>query len=427
MILIRNGFILTQNKKRQIIKDGAILIEGEKITDIGTTAKLEKKYGKAIKKVIDGKNKVVMPGLINAHTHAAMTILRGYADDIPFKEWLTKKIWPAEVEMKGRDIYRGTEIACQEMLRSGTTTFNNMYWWQVDEVRAVKKAGLRDVVGSTAIEIGALKLGPKHIEKTYNRLKPVADQKIKLALAPHSIYTTSKETLVWCKNFADKNNLLLHIHLSETEEEVANCLKKHGCRPVEYLEKIGFLDKNVVAAHACWLSDKEIEILVKRAVSVVHCPTSNLKLVSGVMPLSKLLKAGVNVALGTDGATSNNSLDMFSEMKIAALIHKWQERNPEAASAQTVLDMATINGAKALGMENQIGTLEIDKKADLIILDFNQPHLMPVYNVVSHLVYAAKGSDVETVIINGKIVMENRKILTCSEKEILAEIEQIKF
>jgi 5-methylthioadenosine/S-adenosylhomocysteine deaminase len=402
MILIKNTTILTQNSQRQIIKNGAILINDEYILDIGLTKKLEKKYVNYVKKIINGQEKVALPGLINAHTHAAMTLLRGLADDMILMDWLTKKIWPRETKFKPGDIFNGTEIACKEMSQSGTTTFNNMYWYNEKEIHAVNSSGLRDFSGLLLLD--AMNFTPIYIEKLFNQLKKKTNKKIKINIAPHSIYAVSEKNLIWAKKFADQNNLLLHIHLSETEKEVSDCLKIHKCRPVEYLEKIGFLGKNVIAAHGCWLSDAEIKILVKKKVSLAHCPTSNLKLASGIMPLSKLIKAGANVCLGTDGAASNNSLDMFSEMKIAALIHKWNEKNPVIADAQTVLDMATINGARALHMDNEIGSLSIGKKADIILLDFNQPHLKPCSSPISHLVYSARGADVDLTIIDGKII-----------------------
>ncbi|MDD2753043.1 MAG: amidohydrolase [Candidatus Portnoybacteria bacterium] len=405
MIFIKNTTIVTQNSKRQIIEDGAILAEGNKIADIGQSAKLEKKYAKAKKKTIDGRGKVAIPGLINAHTHAAMSLLRGFADDMPLNDWLEKKIWPAEAKLGPEDICRGTKMACQEMLQSGTTTFNNMYWQPAQEIRAAREIGLQDFVGLTALDSGGMDIGPAQIAAEYERLKSKTGEDIKLVLTPHSIYAVSEETLRWCKKFADDNDLLLHIHLSETEEEVKNCLAKHKCQPVEYLEKIGFLGGNVVAAHCCWLSEKEIKILAKQKVSVAHCPVSNLKLSSGVAPLGKLLKAGVNVALGTDGPASNNCLDMFGEMKIAALIHKWDERNPAAADAQTILDMATINGAKALKIDKNIGSIDIGKQADIVLIDFDKPRLKPRHNMVSHLVYAAQGGDVCGVIIGGKVLL----------------------
>ncbi|HRY52479.1 MAG TPA: amidohydrolase [Candidatus Portnoybacteria bacterium] len=405
MILIKNITIITQNAQRQVIKDGAILIEGSKIAEVGQSKKIEKKYAKAKKKIIDGKGKIALPGLINAHTHAAMALLRGYADDLPLKKWLTEKIWPAEAKLKPADIYRGTELACEEMLQSGTTTFNNMYWQPEKEIAAAAKAGLRDFVGLTALDTNGMDIGADRIANLYRQLKPKVNDKIKLTLTPHSIYAVSRETLVWCKKFADENDLLLHIHLAETEGEVDDCQKAHGCRPVEYLEKLGFLGGNVVAAHCCWLTDNEINILAKNKVSVAHCPTSNLKLASGVMPLSKLLKAGVNVCLGADGPSSNNNLDLLEDMKIAALIHKWNEKDPSAASAQTILDLATINGAKALKIDDKIGSIDIGKEADIVIIDFDKrPHLKPCFNPISHLVYAAQGGDVEKVLIGGKVL-----------------------
>lgn len=406
MILITDATIVTQNKKRQIIKNGAVLIDGRKIVDLGPTQKLKKKYAKAKKRVIDGKGKVIMPGLINAHTHAAMALLRGYADDMPLMDWLNKKIWPAEAKMKPTNIYEGTKLACREMLASGTTTFFDMYWQSEPIIKAISETGSRGFVGPLIIDLGSINVGPTQIEQTYNKLKSKLSQTIDLTIAPHSIYAVSKSTLIWCQRFAQRNKLLLHIHLAETEEEVKTCLKQHHCRPVEYLERIGFLGDNVVAAHACWLSDKEIKILARRRVSIAHCPASNLKLVSGIMPLGKLLKSGINVALGTDGPSSNNNLDMFEDMKIAALIHKWNERNPAAANAQTILDMATINGAKALKMPNEIGVIDIGMEADIILVNFNQPHLTPCFNPISHLVYAARGSDVGLTMVGGKVVFQ---------------------
>jgi len=405
MILIKNTTIVTQNSKRQIIKNGAILIKDTKIIDLGATQKIEKKYAKVKKRIIDGQGQVTIPGLINAHTHSAMTLLRGFADDLPLKQWLTEKIWPAEAKLKPTDIYKGSELACREMLRSGTTTFFDMYWQPEPTIKATAESGLRGFIGPLIIDLGAIKIGPAQIEETYNKLKSKISDKIKITIAPHSIYTVSKETLIWCKKFADEKNLLIHIHLSETEEEVANCQKEHNCRPIEYLEKIGFLGNNVVAAHACWLSDKEIKILANHKVSVVNCPTSNLKLVSGILPLGKLLKAGVNVCFGTDGPSSNNNLDMLEDLKIAALIHKWNEKNPEAASAQTILDLATINGAKALKIDDRVGSIDIGKDGDIVTINFDQPHLKPCFDAVSHLVYSAHGADITRVIVAGRVLL----------------------
>lgn len=402
MMLIKNLTILTQDGGRRIIKDGAIFIDGENIADIGNSNALAKKYKNA--KTIDGKGMVAMPGLINAHTHAAMTLLRGYADDMHLMDWLAKKIWPAEEKMTSKDIFKGTYLACEEMLQSGTTVFNNMYWQSEEELKAAKKAGVKEFLGITALDVG-MDFGPEHVQKEYERLKKKIGKKIKITIAPHSVYTVKKESLIRCAQFARKNDLPLHIHISETETEVLNCKKATGLRPVEHLEKIGFFEGNkVIAAHLCWLNEQEIKILAKRKVSAAHCPSSNLKLASGVMPFGKLQKAGVNICLGTDGASSNNNLDMFWEMKLAALIHKWNEKNPTVADAQKILDCSTINGAKALEIENETGSLEIGKKADIILIDFKKPHLTPCFSEISHIVYSAKGSDVAMTIVNGKIL-----------------------
>lgn len=404
MLLIKNTTIVTQNTERQIIQKGAILIDGEKIAEVGESGRLEKKYAKLKKRVINGQGLVAIPGLINAHTHAAMNLLRGFADDMPLKDWLEQKIWPAEAKMSPRDIYRGTLAAGEEMLRGGTTAFNNMYWQPQEEIRAVARVGLRGWLSITVIDNGVLNIKPPLIEKVYGKIRQRVGRTIKITLAPHAVYTVTEETLKWCRRFADQNNLLLHIHLSETEEEVVNCLKTHGCRPAEYLEKIGFWGSNVVAAHGCWLDDNEIKILARRGVSVAHCPASNLKLVSGVMPLSKLVKAGVNVALGTDGSSSNNNLDMLEEMKIAALIHKWNEKNPAAADAQTILDLATVNGARALKIEADAGSIDSGKQADIVLINFDQAHLQPCHNAVSNIVYSAQGGDVKMVLIGGRVL-----------------------
>ncbi len=402
MILIKNSIIITQDKKRRIIKGGAIFIEGEKIKEVGRSESVVKKYGRYAKKIIDGKNKkAVLPGLINSHTHSAMTLLRGYADDLPLKSWLEEKIWPAEAKMTGKDIYRGSDIAIMEMLDSGTTCFNDMYWEPEQTAKAGRKRGIRSFLGVVLLDFQA-RGGKEHAVEFVKNFHD--NGTVKITCAPHSIYTVCKENLIWARDFAQKHGLHLHIHASETEGEVKECLQKNGLRPIQYLHNLGLLGPKTTLAHCVWLSGAEIKLLVKTGTSVVHCPTSNLKLASGIMPFGKLASSGVNIALGTDGACSNNTLDMFSEMKIAALIHKADEMDPAVASAQEILDTATINGAKALGLEKELGSLESGKYADVIVLDLDRPHLTPLNNVISHLVYSAKGSDVETTIVNGKIV-----------------------
>lgn len=430
MILIKNATIVTQGKKRQIIKNGAVVIGGDRILEVGDSKKIEKKYKNKAHTIIEGEGKVVMPGLINTHTHLAMTLLRGYADDMPLEKWWFERVFPFESKLRGEDIYWGSLLGGLEMIKSGTTYFVDFYFFADHIAQAVEELGIRANIG-----IPIMDLKTPEFKNPDEALKSVSTtvakwrkyNLIKFSLAPHVLQTTSLETYKKCKKLANQYKIILQTHLAETKQEIKYCLKKYQKSPVELLIGNKILDKNSLAAHCCHLNDKEIKLLAKNKVNISHCSVSNMKLASGIMPLSKLLKAGVNIGLGTDGACSNNNLDMFEEMKIASLLHKLIEKKPTIADAQTILDMATINGARALGLENEIGSIEKDKKADLIILNLNQPHLLPCYNIVSHLVYAAKGSDVETVIINGKIIMMNKKVLTVDEGGILEKIRTSYF
>jgi 5-methylthioadenosine/S-adenosylhomocysteine deaminase len=416
-LLIKN--IILKGEKKDIF------IEGNKIKKIRDSLNL-----RAVEKIDGRKEKAVIPGLINCHTHAAMSLFRGYGDDLPLKEWLEKKIWPLEKKITKDDVYWGTKLACLEMIESGTTCFNDMYWFPEAAIEAVKKMGFRAMIGLVMIDF--LPSGSKeNIEKLFNKLRTKQLTNIQLAVAPHSIYTVSKENLIWAKNFAKKNNLILHTHLSETEKEVKDCLKKYKIRPVEYLDKIGFLNKprsrtsslrgvNCVLAHSIWLNEKEIKILAKRKCSVVYNPCSNMKLASGVFPYKKMKEAGVNIALGTDGPASNNNLDMFSEMKFASLLQKVKEMNTTVASAREIFETATKNGAKALKINS--GEIKEGKLADLILIDLNEVSLIPGHNLapyrngvsgagfISDIVYSASGDCVSEVVCNGKILMRDRKI-----------------
>ena len=393
-ILIKN--VILESKKKDIF------IEGNKIEKIGENLDL-----KADEKIDAKGEKAVLPGFVNCHTHSAMTLFRGYADDFPLKEWLTKKIWPLEQKITKDDVYWGTKLACSEMIKTGTTTFNEMYWYPEAQIEAVKEIGLRAMIGLVMIDF--LPIGSKeNVEKLFVKLKAKNLETISLSIAPHSIYGVSKENLIWAKDFARKENLLLHIHLSETEEEVNGCLKLAKMRPVEYLEKIGFLNENCILAHSIWLNEREIEILAKRKCSVVYNPCSNMKLASGIFPYKKLKEAGVNICLGTDGPASNNSLDMFLEMKFASLLQKVKEMDPTMAPAKEIFEMATRNGAKALKIN--AGEIKEGKLADLILIDLNQISLTPGHNLVSDIVYSANGNCVSDLICNGKILMRDRKI-----------------
>jgi len=394
-ILIKN--VLVNNKKQDIF------IEKNIIKDIG---KIDEKADK----IIDGTNKAVLPGFVNAHTHSPMCILKGYADDLPLNEWLTEKIWPLEGKMNEEDIYYGTKLACLEMIKTGTIAFNDMYWYPEASIVAVKEMGIRAVIGLIMADFSSL--GSKeNVKKIYEKFKNFSET-ITFSVAPHAIYTVSKENLIWAKNFARQNNLILHIHVSETEEEVKNCIKEHKKRPIEYLNEIGFLGENCVLAHAIYLNKNEIKILKEKNASVVYNPTSNMKLGSGIFNYKKFKEYGVNVALGTDGSASNNSLDMFSEMKFGALLQKGYERNPEILSAYEIFKMATENGLNALKIKRSFSEnfLLENTPADLILIDLNSYFFFPCHNLISNIVYAANGSCVSDVICNGKILMENRKI-----------------
>ncbi|MCG2809359.1 MAG: amidohydrolase [Candidatus Portnoybacteria bacterium] len=426
MILIENIDVITQNKKREIIKNGAIFIDGNAIKEIRASAEIGKKYRSQAKKIIDGRGRVALPGLINTHTHLAMSLLRGYADDLSLEDWWQNYIYPIESKFGREEVYWGSLLALVEMVKSGTTYFTDFYYHEDEVGKAAQKVGMRGALGCAVLDFPSFY--SKNPADAFRKIEKLAKRKIGLtdyALAPHMFQTTSLETYKRAKKIARQNNLLLTTHLSETKQEVDFSLKKYKKRPVEALDEAGILDEKTLLAHCCWLNKKEIKILARSGVSVAHCPISNMKLGSGIMPLEEMMEAGVNVCLGTDGACSNNCLDMFGEMKVAALTHKGYRLNPLIADAQTVLDMATINGAKALGLEKEIGSLEEGKKADIIILDFEKPRLTPCHNLVSNIVYAAQGSDVETTIINGKIVMEKGKIQGVDEKSVLRQVQKI--
>jgi 5-methylthioadenosine/S-adenosylhomocysteine deaminase len=393
-ILLKNIVLAGQEKD--------ILIENNLIKKIGKGINV-----KADEKINAKGKKAVLPGLINSHTHSAMVLLRGYADDLPLKDWLEKKIWPKEAKMTEEDVYWGTKFACLEMLKSGTTTFNDMYWYPEAAVEAIKESGLRGAVGLTMIDFD--KKGHKeNIEKIHQSLSGKKISPIFLSVCPHSIYSVSKENLIWAKKFAEANNFILHIHLSETKKEVDDCLIKYNMRPVEFLDKIGFLDENCILAHSIWLDDNEIAILAKRKCSVVYNPSSNMKLASGFFPYEKIQKTGVNICLGTDGAASDNNLDMFEEMKFAGLLQKVKEGDPTVAPAGEIFKSATENGAKALKINS--GEIKEGKLADLILADLNNINLMPNYDLISNLVYSARGVCISDVICNGKIMMQDRKV-----------------
>lgn len=420
-ILIKDCQYLAFRNNRISVEDGDILISGNIIEKIGRNVSLPGV------KIIEGKDIFVMPGLVNTHSHAAMSLLRSYADDMELKPWLEEKIWPAEENLRGEHVYWGSMLAFLEMIKSGTTTFADMYFYMDDVAEAAIKIGIRGVLARGLIQFTDpegknLQENIDLIEKYHKK----GDGRITCLIGPHAPYTTSPEYLQKVMAAADKQGVGLHIHISETKQEVEDIYKEHGVSPVEYLEKLGLFERHVVAAHCVHVSEKDMDILKKHNVGVCHNPGSNLKLASGIAPVPIMLEKGINIGIGTDGASSNNNLNMFEEMHLTSLIHKGNNLNPLILNAREVLEMATIGGAKVLGLDHEIGSLEEGKKADIIIIDLEKPHFYPKADLISNMVYSAQGSDVKTVIIDGKIVMENYKLTTYDEKEILIKSEEMK-
>ena len=404
-----------------IIEKGAVAVKEKQILEVGKADEILKRYTAG--NIMEGKSRVVMPGLINTHTHAAMVYFRGIADDLPLTEWLNNHIWPAENKWLSPEFISGAiELACLEMLKGGITTYNDMYFFEDAAGEAAKRIGMRAVLGSGILDFPSVsaKTSDEYLdnaERFVHNWK--GDELITPCIAPHALYTCGTETLKKSKAMAGKLDVPLHIHLAETQWEVEEIKLRYKMRPVEYLADLGFLDETVLAAHCIWIEDNEIELLAKHKVGVSHCMESNLKLASGFAPVATMLAAGVRVTFGTDGAASNNDLNILSEMSTTAKIHKALSNNPTVLDAKTIVLMATRWGAEALGLGDKTGTLEKDKRADIIMINLNKPHLLPLYDVYSHIVYAAMASDVETVMVNGKVVVKNRKLITADESEIL--------
>ena len=420
IILIKNALILKPNFEN---KKQSLLIKDDLIAEIAD----EIDEGKA-GKIIDAEGKILLPGLINTHTHLSMTLFRGLADDLSLDSWLNDHIWPMEANLNGDYCYIGALLGAVELIKSGTTTFSDMYFYMEDVARAVDDAGIRAVLSYGMIDFGDAEKRENEIKENLELFKAcngMADGRIKVFLGPHSPYTASEELLVKVRELADEYNMGIHIHVSETQKEINDSLEQRGIRPFEYLEKIGLLGPDVVAAHCVWLSDEEIEIIKKHDVKVSHNPCSNMKLASGVAPVSKLMEKGVCVSIGTDGASSNNNLDLIEELKTASLLQKVSTLDPKVVSSDEAIQMATIRGAEALGLDSQIGSIEVGKKADLILIDTNAANMTPdSSNITSNIVYSANGSNVDTTICNGKILMENKKLTVLDEDEIYAKARQ---
>ena len=427
-VLVTGGTVVTMDGQRRVIEDGAVAIRGDSIVAVGPRAEIENRFEAAL--TIDAHGALVMPGLINGHAHAAMSLFRGLADDLALDEWLQKYIFPAEARNVTPDfVYWGTRLGVLEMLRGGITTYADMYYFEDVVAEVTKEAGMRGVLGETIIDFPAPDNKTPgdafaYTQKYLDHWK--GDPLIIAAVAPHSIYTCSEKTLQDAAALARRNGAPILIHIAEAQFEMEESRAKHGATPVAYLERAGILGPDVIGAHCIWVDQADIATLARFDVGCINNPSSNMKTAAGVMPVPQMLAAGEPIGLATDGAASNNNQDMFEEMDLAAKLQKLARMDPRALPAKHVVEMATINGARALHLEKIIGSLETGKKADLILVDIGAPHATPMYDVYSELVYALKATDVRTVVIAGKVVMRDRWMLTLDENEILAKAEKYK-
>jgi len=415
--LIENAQVIPMDSEGTVLPSACVAIEGSEIVSVG-----EKPVGKW-GTIIDASGMAALPGLVNAHTHAAMTLMRGYADDMQLMPWLQEKIWPLEAMVNKQDVYWGTLLSIAEMLRGGVTTFNDMYYYYDAVARAVEESGIR--ANLSGVLLGFLPEAEKHLQwaiKFAKAFKGRADGRIQTMLGPHAAYTCPERLLQKIIDGAKELGVGMHIHLSETRQEVDESMQKHGMSPVAYLERIGLFEaKPVLGAHCVHVSPEDLEILARNGVGVSHNPGSNMKLASGVAPVPEMLKAGVNVGLGTDGAASNNNLDILEEARLASLLHKLHTSDPTAVNAYQALLMATRGGAAALGLGDKVGQLKPGMKADVILLELRQPHLTPLHHLASQIVYSARASDVRTVIVDGKMVISDGDLLSIDEEKVMAE------
>lgn len=420
-------YVVIMDSARRLIENGAVAVRDERIVAVGPRADLEKQYQP--RERLDRPDAILMPGLVNTHTHAAMSLLRGIADDLTLQEWLEKFIFPAEAKNVSPDfVLWGTRLACLEMMLSGTTTFVDMYYFEDRVAQAVKEAGMRGVLGETIIGFpvpdaktpaDSLRFTQRFIQEFKN------DPLVVPAVAPHALYTNNDSDLRACRRLANRYSVPLVIHLSETKRENDDIQSKRGMSPTQVLDIVGVLDGPTIAAHGVWLGDKDIAILKRHGTGVAHCPSSNMKLSSGVAPVLKLLAAGVPTGLGTDGpAGSNNDFDLMEEMNLASDLQKVSSGDPRALPAPQAIEMATILGARAAGLDKEIGSLEPGKRADFITLRLDRPHAVPLYNVYSQIVYALKGSDVRDVIVNGRPIVRDGRSLTLDAAQILEKAKE---
>ena len=421
-ILVKNCSMIPMTEEKTFVSNTSIGIENEIISFIGETPS-----DFVPDRILNGYNKVVLPGLVNSHTHIPMSLLRNYADDLALEEWLFKKVMPIESKFTENDIYWGSMLSISEMLLSGTTCFNDMYYMMDEEAKAVETTGIRAVLGigivGTSVENNDRFNRALQFHKDwYNQ----ANGRITTNVAPHAIYTCSKECLIESMKIAKSMEVPLHIHLSESQKEVEDSIQKYGKTPIQYLNDLGFFEIPTLAAHCVHVTEQDIDILANNKVTVLHNPSSNLKLASGIAPIQKMMDAGINIALGTDGAASNNNQNMFEEIHFASLLGKSSALDPVAISSFDALHLATRNGARALNLFDNIGTIEVGKKADLMIINVDKPHFYPYHNLISAMVYSAQASDVESLIVNGEILMERSELKTIDLKEVYFEIDKIK-
>jgi len=427
-LMVTGDYVLTFNHKKEVVEKGAVALKGDRIIAVGQASRVGKEI--EAKEVLDASGCLIMPGLINLHTHAAMTCFRGLVDDLPHQVWLHEHIFPAEARHVSEEtVYWGTMLAAVEMIKSGTTTFCDGYFCEDGAARAVVASGIRAIVAQGVIDFPAPgvpdpRINVKAAEAFVFRWQGKSPNLVP-SIFCHSPYTCSVETLTRAKEVCKQHGILFQIHLSETKDEVEEVEKRYGSRPADHLRTLGLLDAETLCHHAVWVSGEEIAILAENNVGVSHNPESNMKLASGVAPVPAMLASGIKVGLGTDGCASNNNLDMFQEMDTTAKLHKVHWGDPTICSAVQVVAMASSGGASALGMGGELGSLGPGKKADIITIDLNQPHLTPMYEPCSHLVYAARGADVRDVIVDGRVIMRQRQLIEIDEQEIMAKVREI--
>ncbi len=423
-LIIDGRYLVTMDADNRVIENGSVAVDDGVILALGSNAEIHSKYSAA--ETLSGDTRVVMPGLVNGHSHAAMTLTRGVADDLDLMDWLTNYIFPAEVEFVDADFVRiGTELACWEMIRGGTTTFVDMYYYPDVIADVVDKCGMRAMISATVIDqrspdaenaADSIRKGSEFIERWQGR-----NSRITPIFGPHANYTLNAEQLKATRQAANEHNAPISIHVSESPFELQYSKDTFGKTSIEFYESIGFFDGPTIAAHVVWPTAAEIKILADRKVGVIHNPTSNMKIASGISPVTDMLKAGVRVGLGTDGAASNNDLDLWEEMRLAALLQKVEQMDPKVLPAITVLSMATSGGATAIGLGESIGSLEIGKRADIIQVAFDDVHHVPTYDVISHLVYVTDEQDVVSVVVDGKILMRERDLITIDTERVRSE------